>query len=141
MYLCMSTKLDTKVYEASFHIASDQKDAQVESIFASIKEYIEKNGTIIEEHAPEKVDLAYTMFSKFKNQDGQYLRYDSAFFSSIKFKSSPEVANTLRTMLQESEHVIRFIILNTIEQSTRIGDILPGEEPEEESSDKEEVLA
>ncbi len=126
------TKTQEKVYEVGLHIVPDVGDKEVLSVFNSLKTEISSVGEVIDENTPELIELAYTIRHKTRKEDGTYNRYDSAYFGSIKFVSSQEGAVKIKEAIQNNESVLRFLLVETVRESTRMS--LPEEEKKVEDA-------
>ena len=130
----MATKKTQKIYEVSFHLIPDvaeNADTKFEEIQGKLS-----SGEIIGSERPESVALAYTIRHNVRKQDGSYSRYDDALFGSVKFRATPAFVEEFRRTLQADNDILRFLILESIEGTTRIGETLPGEIEEAEADKK-----
>ena len=132
----MANKSIEKVYEIGLHLIPTIEEEKVSEVFGHIKEVIEKGGETVSDENPVRQDLAYTIRHAARQSDSSYNTYNEAYFGSIKFKASREFVKELHKDVKEDENVLRFIILETAEDDTRIGDVLPGTETEEENTGK-----
>ena len=135
----MANKDTQKVYEVSFHLLPTLDEGEVSSVVNDIRKIITGEGEVVNEDAPARRDLAYTIRHTVRQSDGSYNNYNEAYFGSIKFKASQEFAKKLHQDMRNNEHILRFLIVGTVEEDTRIGDVLPGTEEEESTADKSAV--
>ena len=127
----MATKQVEKVYEVSFHLLPTVDQDAVSSLFDRIKKVIGRGGEILSEAQPESRDLAYTVRHTVRQRDGSYGRYDASYFGSVKFVASPDFIAQVEKTLSDDEQVLRFLLLETIADDTRIGDVVPDAEEDE----------
>ena len=132
----MANKNTQKVYEVSFHLLPTLDEGEVSGMVNDIRKIITGEGEVISEDAPVHQGLAYTIRHTVRQSDGSYNNYNEAYFGSIKFKASQEFAKKLHQDIRNNERVLRFLIVGTVEEDTRIGDVLPGTEEEENATDK-----
>lgn len=128
----MAVKEKEKVYEAGVHYVPTLEPSDAEKKLAEIKDVVSSQGTVLGEEAVQKQDLAYTIRHKVRRQTGTYDRYNESYFGSVKFLTSQEVVRNLQERLHGDEQVLRFLIVETVKDSTRIGPVLPDEEEKEE---------
>ena len=131
---CMANKEMEKVYEVSFHLVPTIPSDAVSGVFERIKGGIAKDGEILSEVFPVLRDLAYTIRHTVRQGDGSYNRYTEAYFGSVKFRSLREHSNNVARMLQDDEEVLRSLLLETVAEDTRIGEVLPDVEAEAEAA-------
>ena len=130
----MANKKDSKIYEASFHIIPTLSMEDGAKVCAGIRDGIAGIGEILSTEDMREVDLAYTIRHMVRQGDGSYNRYDTAYFGSVKFTASPSDAEKLRGMLRADDSILRFLIMETVAEDTRISSVLPGTEEESEPS-------
>ena len=105
-----------KVYELGYHLVPNIKENDIESEVATIKSVIEKNGgSFIAEEAPKKIELLYTII---KSEASKKKRFNNAYFGWMKFETSAEAIVSIKSVLDENKSIIRFIIINTVREST-----------------------
>ena len=131
----MTNKKVRKIYEAGLHLVPTAEEGKVSSVFEDVKASVASESEILSEEVPHLQQLAYTV----RQSDGTYSRYDEAYFGSIKFRASQEGMMKIKQSMQGNENILRFIVLEAVEEDTRIGETLPGEEVEEEEVEKKEV--
>ena len=135
----MANKNTQKIYEISFHLIPTMDEEGVLKVFEQIKKSITKEGEIINDENPVRQNLTYTIHHTVRQSDGSHNNYDEAYFGSVKFRASREYVRELHQDIQGNEEVLRFLILETAEEDTRIGEVLPGTEEnvsEEETKEK-----
>ena len=135
----MANKNEEKVYEVSFHLVPDIDPDKVSAVFDWVKGIVSEKGEVLSEEQPVKRDLAYTVRHTVRQRDGSYNRYDEAYFGSVKFRALRGAVRQIELTLTQDEEVLRFLLLETVEEDTRIGEVLPGDEVEEPAEDAEEA--
>lgn len=134
--LCsMGNKSTERVYEVSFHLVPTLDEDGVSGVFARVKKVVSEAGKVLGEVSPVLRDLAYTIRHTVRQRDGTYNRYDEAYFGSVKFSSSQGAVKQVEQSLLSDEEVLRFLLLETSADDTRVGEVLPDDE---EEKDKEE---
>ncbi|MCH7529812.1 30S ribosomal protein S6 [Patescibacteria group bacterium] len=107
---------EDKVYELSYHLLPDIKENDIESEVATIKSVIEKNGgSFITEEAPKKIELAYTIT---QSEASKKKRFNNAHFGWLKFETSADAIVNIKEVLDKNRSIIRFLIINTVKEST-----------------------
>ena len=134
----MANKNEEKVYEVSFHLVPSIDKDKVPAVFERVKGVVSEKGEVLSEEQPVLRDLAYTVRHTVRQRDGSYNRYDEAYFGSVKFRALRSATAQIELALHEDEEVLRFLLLETVAEDTRIGEVLPGDEPEEQPDAEEE---
>ena len=134
----MANKNEEKVYEVSFHLVPSIDKDKVPGVFERVKKVVSEKGEVLSEEQPVLRDLAYTVRHTVRQRDGSYNRYDEAYFGSVKFRALRSATAQIEQALLEDEEVLRFLLLETVAEDTRIGEVLPGDEPEEQLDGEEE---
>ncbi len=76
-----------------------------------LKEKITKNGGIfISDQDPELVTLAYSMGKVVSHKRS---KFDSAYFGWVKFYLTPEAVEDLKKSTENSDKMLRFLIVKT----------------------------
>lgn len=130
----MANKPTQNIYEVGFHIIPVLSDEEAVEMYAGIRAKIAEKGEVLGEDVPERIPLAYTIRHNVRRSDGSYARYDEAYFCSVKCRVPQEFAGTLRQDLGGNEHVLRFLITETVADDTRVGFVPPGSEEKTDSS-------
>ena len=111
-----SDQADNRIYEIGFHIVSSIPEEKGSVEITVIKDVLEKNGAIfISEDLPKLRSLSYQMT---KTVGAKHLKFDTAYFGSVKFEMSPENIDTIKKALELSETILRFLIVKTVREST-----------------------
>ena len=139
--LCsMGNKSTEKVYEVSFHLMPTMDADGVLKAFEQVKKVVSDNGKVLSEEQPVLRDLAYMIRHTVRRRDGSYDRYTEAYFGSVKFSSSRDGVKHVEQALSDDDTVLRFLILETSAEDTRIGEVLPGDEKEEKKENKGAIV-
>ena len=118
------------------HIVPNDKEEEIQKTFNEIKEMITKEAETLSEDVPEHKELAYEVRHDVRQADGSYPRYNEAYFGSVKIKAGQPYVESLRKSLEDRDDILRFLLLETVAEDTRIGEPLPGSEPEEEPEEE-----
>jgi ribosomal protein S6 len=124
----------SRLYELGFHIVGTIDSSKVADVVDQIKNLIKKNhGDIVVEGEVKEIPLAYTMVKHFA---GVNTKYNQAFFDWIKFNMSAENVANLKTALDLQEKIIRYLLINAVndyEHSTnKLADLEKVEKQSEE---------
>ena len=107
---------DNRIYEVGFHIVPSIPEEKLSSELTAIKDVLEKSGAVfISEEFPKLKPLSYQMT---KVLGPKHLKFDTAYFGSVKFEMAPENIDTVKKTLELSETVLRFLIIKTVREST-----------------------
>ena len=129
--LCsMGNKSTEKVYEVSFHLVPTMDADGVLQAFERVKNAVSDQGKVLNEEQPALRELAYTIRHTVRQRDGTYNRYDEAHFGSVKFSAPRDSVKQVEQALLGDEEVLRFLVLETSAEDTRIGEVLPSDEEE-----------
>lgn len=105
-----------KIYELGYHLSPDIKESDIESEVATIKSVIEKNGgSFIAEEAPKKIALIYTIV---QSESSKKKKFNNAYFGWVKFETQAGAMGDIKKALDENKNIIRFLIINTVREST-----------------------
>jgi ribosomal protein S6 len=119
---------EAKIYEVSYHLlptlAEDAIPAEAEKIKSLITSL---KGEVISEAAPELKTLAY-----------EIEKYNKAYFGWVKFSLVPESVEKVKTALDASGTVFRYLIVSTVKESTLLAD-RETKRPSKPAANSEEV--
>jgi small subunit ribosomal protein S6 len=111
---------EPKVYEASYHLVPTMAEDAVPAEADKIKSLItELGGEVISDAAPELKNLAYSISKTVKAVKSNY---NKAYFGWVKFTLTPESVEKVKTALDASETVVRYLIVSTVKESTLLAD-------------------
>ena len=116
----MSSKKKEKIYEIGFHLIPSLDEDTVVKEFDQVHKFVQSLGEVITMQEPQLIELAYTIRHKVRGEDGAYPRFVEAFFCSVKCAIQTDAVQSIKDLLQESENVLRFIIVETVREDTRV---------------------
>lgn len=132
----IQTAENAKLYELGFHIIPTVTEEEVTDVFSKIKDIINKNnGLVVKEGNPKLIKLAYTIVKKIGSKNE---RFNSAFFAWIKFNAESSDIEGLKSSLDSSESIIRYIIVKTVDDDEHSTIKLAEEEEPEDVEDVED---
>ncbi len=107
---------ESRIYEIGFHIVPSVGESGLSAEVSKLKSSIESNGGVIfDEALPQIITLAYQM-DKSINQERH--KFNEAYFGWIKFEASPSSTLKIKEDLDLNEHILRFLIIKTVREST-----------------------
>jgi ribosomal protein S6 len=107
---------ESKVYELGFHLSPAVPMSAVAGEIEKIKaKIIEFGGSIIASEDPVMTPLAYPMSYLLA---GKKTIVNQAHFSWVKFDLDKNKALSLKTFLDQFPHLVRFLLINTVKEST-----------------------
>ncbi len=108
---------ETRIYELAYLLVPtlDEETGTAQALENLKKIISEKGGTIFDEEAPRMIPLAYEMRPTILNKN---YRFSEGYFGWIKFEMIGEDTIALRDTLRLSETVFRFMIIQTVREST-----------------------
>ncbi len=95
-------------YEFAFHILPTVAEGEVASIFEDIKVHIAEQGEIINEEAPERIDLVYPIV---KSMEGKNRKFTSAYFGWVRFKLEGDKLGALTEELKGTVSILRHLLI------------------------------
>jgi ribosomal protein S6 len=111
---------EAKVYDLGFHLVPTIAEDAVEADFEAIKAIITKaGGEFISEGKPELITLTYSMSKVVKAIKSNYSK---AYFAWVKFTIAPEIVDSIKTSLDASDTVLRYLIVSSVKESTLYAD-------------------
>lgn len=110
-------EIQTRVYEAGYHIVPTVKEEDVEKVVSVLRSEIEKlGGSFIAEGAPSLLKLAYPMD---KREGERLVEYDRGYFGWLKFEAGPDSAAKLTALMNGNKDILRSIVFKTLREDTR----------------------
>lgn len=110
------TTQDAKVYEIGFHIVPTVAEDAVPAEFEAIKDLVKKEGgEIISEGSPVLMNLAYDISKTVK---AVKTKHSKAYFAWVKFTLTPDAIAKIKTALDASATILRYLIILTVKEST-----------------------
>jgi ribosomal protein S6 len=109
---------ERRVYELGYLAVTTLTDSERDNAIGGIRKVIEeRGGTFISEGSADKIDLAYTMYTRDREKN---VPHETAFFGWMKFEIAPAYAEELRTKILPLETAfIRTILFSTVAEDTR----------------------
>jgi ribosomal protein S6 len=112
-----------RVYELGYHIVSSVPEEKVPAEVDKIRSIIEKKGgTFIAEDFPKLRQLAYTMVKKIGSANH---RFNEAHFGWIKFEIDPIALKDIKSALDSSDSILRYLLIETVRENTYLGQKAP----------------
>jgi ribosomal protein S6 len=100
---------DILTYELAFHVLPTIAEGEVESVFASIKDIIKKDGgEVFDEESPERFELAYEIE---KHMEGKNRKFHSAYFGWVRFKARPENTVSINAEIDHNKSILRHLLV------------------------------
>lgn len=102
-------------YEFAFHVLPTVAEGEVAGVFDALKAHIAKDGEIIGEEMPERIDLAYPIV---KSMEGRNRKFTSAYFGWVRFKLEADKIASLTEELGGMQNILRHLVikLTTLEE-------------------------
>jgi len=111
---------DVSIYEVGYHLVPTLAEETIPAQADAVKAFITSvGGEIISEGAPIIKDLAYSISKTVKSIKSNYSK---AYFGWVKFSTTPDTIEKIKTSLDASEVVIRYLLISTVKESTLIAD-------------------
>ncbi len=100
---------DTTSYELAFHVLPTVAEGEVGTIVSALKAEITKfGGTLFDEEAPERVELAYEVV---KHLEGRNRKFKSAYFGWMRFKADAAGIPTMMEEVAAMPELLRHILI------------------------------
>ena len=110
---------DVLVYELGYHILPTVAEEALAGEVDALKTLlVQADGVFIAEEAPKRINLAYKME---KGERGKNTYFDSAYFGWMKFELLPEKTLELKDALENRPNMLRFLLIKTVREDTRVG--------------------
>lgn len=123
----------SRIYEVGVQIAPTLGDDGAQEYFSQLKNRVlELGGTIIQEGAPERIDLAYPIYQIRENKK---TTFTESYFAWYKFELDASLIKTIESELANDLSVIRHIAFKTVKQNTYIPRKSPRRRSERAASD------
>lgn len=107
---------EPRVYELGFHLDPELPVEEVKKAYQAIRELIMRNGTLVAEGGPEKIQLAYTIS---RRETAGRRDFNSAYFSWIVYEAPAMGHAEIVTAANADKRIIRFINLLTTKDAAR----------------------
>lgn len=100
---------EVRSYELAFHVLPTVAEGEVGEVYVKVKEHITKSGgTIVDEEAPERIDLVYPIV---KHLEGKNRTFASAYFGWVRFTLPGEKMDTLTEELRTEANILRHLLV------------------------------
>lgn len=108
----------SRVYEIGVQIIPTLGDEGATNRYNELKaRVVELGGEILQEGAPERIDLAYPMH---QIRDNKKVFYNEAYFAWYKFELDATLIKTLEQELAKNLTIVRSLVFKTVRQNTYI---------------------
>jgi len=105
-----------RVYEIGVQIVPTLGDDGADTRFQALKNrVVELSGVVIQEGAPERIDLAYPMYQTRENKKATFTE---AYFAWIKFELDASLIKGLEIELSRDLSIIRQLTFKTVRANT-----------------------
>jgi ribosomal protein S6 len=136
------TGAEPRVYELGFHLDPELPTEEVKKVYKTIRDLIAKNGSIVAEVEPEKIQLAYTIS---RQEVAGRRDFDSAYFAWIVYETTPAHHEEVLVASHANKHIVRFIDLVTTKETARYAletrELAIKSAPQEPVLDTDEMLS
>ena len=100
---------DAAQYELAFHVLPTVAEGEVTDVVSALRSTIEAaGGTITEEEAPKRFDLAYEII---KYLEGRNRKFTSAYFGWIRFEIEPSKLAEVTEKVEETSQLLRHLLI------------------------------
>lgn len=107
---------EPKIYEVGFHILPTVGDENLGAKVTEVRDAIDAaGGKVFADEYPKHIELSYPMVKVFANKR---TTYNSSYFGWMKFDADPKVVKLLDETLKKDPNVLRYIIVETVREST-----------------------
>jgi len=105
----------SSVYEIGYHLLPTLSEGEVQQAVSGLMEGLKKEGAVfVGDRFPAKTQLAYPIA---KRVNSKRTRYDSAHFGWVAFELSKDAIANVKTMLDASPAVLRYLIVTTSKEA------------------------
>ncbi|MFA7315391.1 MAG: 30S ribosomal protein S6 [Candidatus Paceibacterota bacterium] len=106
----------TGVYEIGYLMVPSIAEENLGGEVTAFKDILSEHGvTFISDEYPKMIELAYEMSRSIANKKQ---KFSYGYFGWVKFECTPEVAHTLKNLLEKNEKIIRYLLIKTVREST-----------------------
>ena len=96
-------------YELAFHVLPTVAEGEVTNVFQALKDAVVKHGgTINNEEAPARFDLAYEII---KYLEGRNRKFTSAYFGWIRFAAQPAEIEAITEIIEGQKELLRHLLI------------------------------
>lgn len=107
---------ELRVYELGFHIDPELPTEEVKKVYHAMRDLVEKNGALVAEGEPEKIQLAYTIS---RQETSSRRDFDTAHFCWIVYETNASRHSEVVAAANADKRIIRFIDLITTKDAAR----------------------
>ncbi len=130
----MSIEAGKELYEIGVHFVASLAEKQAQEAYQTLQDNLSKNAEIVTPGDLDLIDLAYTMMTTINRKNE---RFDTAYFGTVTFISTPEFIQTLDAALTLQEDVLRHMIIKTVPEAQAALEQCQELVKEEEKDDEE----
>src|SRR3989344_2779403 len=113
--------VDPRIYEVGFLLVPSISEDNVEKEAQNIRKIVDGIGCKhISDGKPNKIDLAYKMSYTGGTTGREKSVFETAYFGWLKFEVNPESIIELKVKMEQNVNVLRFIIIKTVREDTKI---------------------
>lgn len=131
----MSIDAGKELYEIGVHFVASLAETQAQEAYKKLQDNLSKDAELVTIDDLDRIDLAYTMVTTINRKNE---RFDSAYFGTITFISTPDQIQALDANLTLDENVLRHIIIKTVPEAQEALEQCRELVKEEEKEDEEE---
>ncbi len=126
----------SRVYEVGVQMVPTLGDEGAAQNFTRLKDRVtELGGSLIQEGAPERIDLAYPMYQVRENKKTSY---NEAYFAWYKFEIDASLIKGIEQELAQDLSIIRYLAFKTVRENTYTARKNPRRRAESRSSGEEQ---
>lgn len=112
----MENEKKMTIYEVGYLFVPSITEENVGAEVTRLKDIITKHeGVFISDEYPRFIDLAYQMVRTISNKK---VKFNQGYFGWVKFELPTEEALNLKSVLDQDESIIRFIMIKTVRENT-----------------------
>jgi len=107
---------ETRVYELGFHLDGELPQEEAKKAYESLKDLISKNGAVVAEGTPQKIQLAYTI----SRMDTTGRRdFNTSYFSWVVYETNGAGHDAINEAAKADTRIVRFIDLRTSKEAAK----------------------
>lgn len=135
---------EPRVYELGLHIDPELSQDEVRKTYQSLRETIAKEGSIIAEGEPQKIQLAYTVS---RTEVGGRRDFDTSYFAWIAYEVNGQSHEKIQEAVRANTAIFRYLDIRTereaVEHAAQLHEIMQkaaankDQETDDEVSDAE----
>lgn len=133
---------EPRVYELGFHIDGELPESEAKKTYEDIRGKITGAGTVLEEGAPRKTALAYTVS---RMEHGGRRDFNTSFFAWIAYEADGAGHEAVGEAVRAENRVFRFIDIRTTKEeakhSAELEELYARTAAEEKAGEEEEEVS